>query len=149
MLDYILTNAWQLWALVSVICLILELGSGDLFLLSFAIAAALTAVLSLLGLNIYIQLVIFAVSSLLTLLLIRPSLLRKLHKGEDKRNSNTDALVGKTGIVLEEIPAKGYGRVSLGGDDWKAKSADGGAIAKGATVAFVDRESIIITVKTI
>lgn len=149
MLEHILTNAWELWAVISVICLILELGSGDLFLLSFAISAAATAILSLLGLNIYAQLVIFAVVSLLTLLLVRPSLLKLLHRGEDKRQSNAEALVRKTGFVTEAIPAQGYGRVSLGGDDWKAQSANGMAIAKGVQVKFVSRESIILTVETI
>lgn len=149
MIDYILSNAWQLWAVICVLCLILELGSGDLFLLSFAIAAAVTAIMPLVGLDIYVQLLVFAITSVLTLLLVRPSLLKKLHKGEDKRESNVDALCGKTGVVTEAIVEGGYGRVSLGGDDWKACTPDGTALEKGTKVKFVNRESIILIVEKI
>ena len=149
MLETFANYAWQIWATIAVICLILELGSGDLFLLSFAIRAAVTAILAFLGAGIYVQLLVFAVVSILTLLLVRPSLLKLLHKGEDKRDSNVDALVGKTGIVTEDIPEDNFGRVSLGGDDWKAKTVDGKPLKRGEKVKFVSRESLVITVESI
>lgn len=149
MLSNLFSHLWELWAVVSVACLILELGSGDLFLLSFAISAAVTAICSLIFPSIYVHLLVFAIASLMTLLLVRPSLLKLLHKGEDKRESNTDALVGKQGVVSETIVAGGYGRVMLGGDDWKACSADGSEIQKGTTVRMVKQESIILTVEKI
>ena len=149
MLETFANYAWQIWATIAVICLILELGSGDLFLLSFAISAAVTAILAFLGAGIYVQLLVFAVVSILTLLLVRPSLLKLLHKGEDKRDSNVDALVGKTGIVTEDIPEDNFGRVSLGGDDWKAKTVDGKRVKRGEKVKFVSRESLVITVESI
>lgn len=149
MFDHLFSHLWELWAVISVACLILELGSGDLFLLSFAISSAVTAVCSLFIPNIYVQLLVFVVASLMTLLLVRPSLLKRLHKGEDKRESNTDALVGKHGVVKETIAAGGYGRVQLGGDDWKACAADGGEIVKGTPVRMVKQESIILTVEKI
>ena len=72
MLETFANYAWQIWATIAVICLILELGSGDLFLLSFAISAAVTAILAFLGAGIYVQLLVFAVVSILTLLLVPP-----------------------------------------------------------------------------
>ena len=149
MLETLANYAWQIWTTIAVICLILELGSGDLFLLSFAISAAVTAIIAFLGAGIYVQLLVFAVVSLLTLLLVRPSLLKALHKGEDKRNSNVDALKGKTGVVTEDIPEDNFGRVMLGGDDWKAKTVDGKPLKRGAKVKFVSRDSLILTVEEI
>ena len=87
MLETVANYAWQIWTIIAVICLILELGSGDLFLLSFAISAAVTAIIAFFGAGIYVQLLVFAVVSLLTLLLIRPSLLKALHRGEDKKTT--------------------------------------------------------------
>ena len=40
MIDYLSQNIWLIWVLVSLLCLILELGSGDLFILSFSVGAA-------------------------------------------------------------------------------------------------------------
>ena len=37
MIDYIMQNLWQMWAVVAVICLILELTAGDFFIICFAI----------------------------------------------------------------------------------------------------------------
>ena len=54
MLETFANYAWQIWATIAVICLILELGSGDLFLLSFAISAAVRAMLAFFGAGIYV-----------------------------------------------------------------------------------------------
>lgn len=146
MIDYLLSNLWALWACVSVVCLMMELTSGDCFLLCIAIGSAVTALVAALGGGIYVQLIVASIVSLFCLFAIRPKLLKKLHEGEDKRVSNADAVVNKVGEVTEDIPANGFGRVAAGGDDWKAKTADGSALAKGQRVKVTALESIIVTV---
>lgn len=145
MIEYLANNMWQVWAVVAVLGLILELSSGDFFIICFAFGAAGAAALSPFT-NIYIQLLVFSVVTALCIFFVRPFALRYLHKGEDKRVSNGDALIGLTGFVTEDIPAQGYGRVGVGGDDWKAVSASQQPIAKGTKVKVVDRKSIIVTV---
>lgn len=149
MIDYLLSNLWALWACVSVVCLMMELTSGDCFLLCIAIGSAVTALVAALGGGIYVQLIVASIVSLFCLFAIRPKLLKKLHEGEDKRVSNADAVVNKVGEVTEDIPANGFGRVAAGGDDWKAKTADGSALAKGQRVKITALESIIVTVEKI
>ena len=39
MIEYILQNMWQVWAVIAVVCLILELSSGDFFIICFSIGA--------------------------------------------------------------------------------------------------------------
>mgnify|MGYP003238481980 FL=1 len=123
MIDYFAANLWQLWVLVTVVCLILELTSGDLFILCFSIGALVTAVLSAFGLGFYGQLAVFVVASVLSLLFVRPSLVRRLHGRKKERLSNADALIGRIGRVSEAIEQGGYGRVAIDGDDWKAVSS--------------------------
>ncbi len=147
MIDYFAANLWQLWVLVTVVCLILELTSGDLFILCFSIGALVTAVLSAFGLGFYGQLAVFVVASVLSLLFVRPSLVRRLHGRKKERLSNADALIGRIGRVSEAIEQGGYGRVAIDGDDWKAVSSDGTYVPMGQNVRVVSRESIIITVE--
>ena len=149
MIEYFLLNMWQLWAVVAVVCLILELMAGDFFVICFSIGAVFAAVASAVGLNIYWQLALFAVFTLISLFWVRPFAQRYLHKGEENRVSNADALMGRQGRVVEAIQAGGYGRVQIDGDVWKAVSADSQPISEGATVCVVGRESTIITVKIV
>ena len=96
MIDYIMQNLWQMWAVVAVICLILELTAGDFFIICFAIGAVGAAIdAGLFGNGIYTQLFVFVVITLLSLFYVRPFAKRYLHKGEDKRISNADALLGR------------------------------------------------------
>ena len=136
MIDYFAANLWQLWVLVTVVCLILELTSGDLFILCFSIGALVTAVLSAFGLGFYGQLAVFVVASVLSLLFVRPSLVRRLHGRKKERLSNADALIGRIGRVSEAIEQGGYGRVAIDGDDWKAVSSDGTYVPMGRTCAW-------------
>jgi len=140
-------HLWQAWALVSLICLILELTNGDLYILCFALGAIGGAVASLFTESLVTQIIVFAVCTLLSVFFIRPVALRWLHKGEDERLSNADALIGRVGRVSQKIEAGGYGRVAIDGDDWKAESVDGSAIAEGEKVTVAGRESIILQVK--
>lgn len=148
MIDYIMQNLWQMWAVVAVICLILELTAGDFFIFCFAIGAVGAAIdAGLLGNGIYTQLFVFVVITLLSLFYVRPFAKRYLHKGEDKRISNADALLGRQGRVVETIVAGGYGRVQIDGDIWKAVTQGDADIPEGSNVTVIDRESTIITVK--
>lgn len=147
MIDYFASHLWQLWALVSFICLILELTNGDFFIMCFAIGGVCAAIASALGVGFYGGLLVFAICSVLSLWLVRPTALKYLHKNADERVSNADALMGRIGRVSETIEAEGYGRVAIDGDDWKAVSANRGRIEKGSNVKVVGRDSIIITVE--
>lgn len=128
------------------VCLILEVSSGDFFITCFAIGALITIFPALLGVPLWAQILVWAVCSVLSIKLVRPCLLRLLHKGGEHRLSNADALIGQVGKVSQAIPAQGAGRVQLDGDDWKAVST-GETLPVGTKVRIVSRESIILTVE--
>jgi len=147
MIDYLIANMWQVWAVVSIVCLILELSSGDFFIICFSIGAVFSIVAAVLGLGIYWQLFIFAIFSLLSVLFVRPVALRYLHKNDPNKPSNADALIGRTGKVTEPITVGSNGYVQIDGDLWRAVSNND--IPVGTTVRVVGRESTIITVETL
>lgn len=149
MIDYLAQHLWQMWAVIAVVCLILELMAGDFFIICFSIGAVFAAITAAVGGGIYMQLLAFAVFSLISLFWLRPFAQRYLHKGEDNRVSNADALMNRQGRVVETVKADSYGRVQIDGDIWKAVTNESQDIPAGTNVCVVGRESTIITVETI
>ncbi|MCR5644760.1 MAG: NfeD family protein [Prevotella sp.] len=148
MVEYIVQHLWQMWAVVAVVCLILELTAGDFFIICFSIGAFFAGIAAALGVNIYWQLSTFAVFTLISLFWVRPFAKRYLRKGEDNRVSNADALLGRQGRVVETVKTDGFGRVQIDGDIWKAVTNEPADIPVGSLVKVVGRESTIITVET-
>ena len=149
MIAYFMVNMWQAWALVCIICLILELTSGDFFIMCFSLGAIAAAIVAAIGTSLTAQIIVWVVASALCLLFVRPFALKYLHKHDEDHPSNADALMGREGTVSETIKAGDYGRVAIDGDDWKAKSNVDRDILEGTKVRVIGRESIIITVETI
>jgi len=146
MIEYISQNLWQFWAVIAVVCMILELTSGDFFILCFAIGGAVAAIIAPFS-SFYVQLAVFAVVSVVSIFTFRPLALRWFHRNDPDRVSNADALIGREGKVREAIPEDDYGRVAIDGDVWRAKSQDGASVAEGETVVVIARESTLLTVE--
>lgn len=147
MIEYISQNLWLLWTIVVMLCLIIELGSGDFFVTCFAIGAIGALVSSFLGIPLWMQILIFSLCSVLSILFIRPPLLRWLHAKGEHRLSNAEALVGRTATVVEPIAPDGSGYVKIDGDVWKAVTCDAEHIERGEKVRVVKMNSIIVTVQ--
>lgn len=148
MTEYIYANLWQPWAVLLVACLITELFTGGFFMVCFAFGALFAVLAALAGAGLYGQLALFVLFSLVGLFLVRPFAMRFLHGRGSERVSNADAIIGRVGVVSEDIPCQGYGRVALDGDDWKAQLPPGTTmpLVCGTSVRIVARESIIVTV---
>ena len=125
---------------------VLQLNRQEILTLIFQKTQELIEVAHI-GINGVGQIIVFAIFTIISLLLVRPTALKYLHRGEDNRISNADAIIGRTGIVSETIIKGGYGRVAIDGDDWKAQSTETENVEKGEKVIVESRDSIIITVK--
>lgn len=149
MLDYFSANLWQLWAILAVVCLIVELMTGGFFIICFAIGAMAAALTTLFG-GLALQVVVFIIFSAVSVFMVRPFALRYLHENKPAPVSNADALLGRVGRVSETIVAGGFGRVAIDGDDWKAQATGTDTdIAEGSLVQVTGRESIIIDVEPV
>ena len=141
---------YQLWLIAAIILVIVEICTAGFGSICFAIGAGLAALGAGLGLNATWQIVVFAVVSMLTFIFLRPVVIRFLEKKSKDVKTNADALIGRKAVVSERIDgAQHTGRVAVDGDDWKAVSTDGSVIEKGAEVEIINRDSIILSVKSL
>jgi membrane protein implicated in regulation of membrane protease activity len=140
---------WQYWIIVAILCVVIEIMTVGFAFMCFAIGAVAAALVTFCGSSFDMQLLTFGVVTLLSFFFIRPMMLKiTQRKDKEKAKSNADALIGRRGIVDEEITELG-GRVVIDGDNWKAVSENGERIPKGAAVEITEINSIIITVKKI
>ena len=82
MTDYINANLWQLWSLIIVASIVLEMFSGGFFIICFAVGGLAALVSTLLG-GIYVQTAVFAIVSAIAIFLVRPFALRYIHRGTE------------------------------------------------------------------
>jgi len=92
-----------LWAVVAALAFVGELLSISFFLLFFALGAAVALVVALLGAGIVAQIVGFVVTSLLSLVVLRPVLTSRLSLRGGERYVSRALITGKSGIVTNAI----------------------------------------------
>lgn len=133
------------WIVLAGVCLIGEMLTGGFFLLWFGVGASVSAVLNYLEFDPIIQLVSFIIISLVLIAVSRP-FAQKITK-EPPRKAVSDRLVGKHGIVKEEILPKTGGIVRVEGDEWRAVSPE--RIETGAKIIVKKVESVKLHVEAV
>lgn len=114
-----------IWLIAGVALIAAEVLSGEFVLLMLGAGALAAAAGTLLGLSVLPATLVFAAVSVLLIAAVRPALRRKLDKAIEHTATNTAALVGKQGTVVEEIRGDHTGgRVKIGGDVWSAQAYD-------------------------
>ncbi len=104
-----------------------------LFLAPFALGALVAAVLAFLGMSFTVQVLAFAVVSVVAFAALRP-LARRLDRSVADHGVGARRLVGATAVVLSEIPANNFGIIRVGAEEWRAESSSDEAIPAGAIV---------------
>lgn len=131
------------WVVLAVVAAVVELSIPHFGLIFVSVAAIAAAVVSLAGFGAIAQSVIFVVALGLSLTVLRPRMMSKLHsRGVPSR---TDTLIGRDGIVTFDIEATvGAGRVNVGGEDWAARSV--APIPAGTRIRVVSADGIVLEV---
>ncbi|MHC4504775.1 MAG: NfeD family protein [Planctomycetota bacterium] len=118
-------HLWHLWLIAGLLSLVAELMLPGFLVACFAVGCFAALPLALLGATIAWQLMAFSVGTMAGLFALRPLVLKYAHRKGSGEATNVDALPGRTCIVTEAIdPLRNVGRVKLGGEDWKAVTAD-------------------------
>lgn len=116
---------WILWIVAACILGVGEMHTGGLYLLPFAVGAALAGVISLLGVGSLLAVLVFVLASMLVFGALRP-VARRHRRLPPAIRTGAAALVGKRAMVLERIANnEGVGCVKIdGGEVWTARSYD-------------------------
>lgn len=138
-------NMEILWLVLLILFLVAEGATAAVTTIWFAIGAVVALIAAILGAEIWLQVVLFSVVSVVCLLALRPVL--KKYIEPKKAKTNIDALIGKEGIVLEQIDnLAGTGKVKLGGMEWSAKSVTGAIIEKDTVIVVEKIEGVKVFV---
>lgn len=135
-----------IWGGLIVIFLIIEGVTAGLASIWFAIGAAAGLIASLCHAPLWLQTLLFAVVSALTLWLTRP-LAKKFINGRTEA-TNADRIIGGQAVVKERIDAlAGTGAVLADGKMWSARSTDGQVIETDTIVTVREIQGVKLMVE--
>lgn len=144
-------SIWLVWLLIAVVLFIIEIFTPGFFSACLGIAAAINTILILIFPNIstVLQIIIFAILSILSFVAIRPFALKYLYKNSNSKNTNADGLIGKRGKIIKPISPSNFGSMKIYGDEFMALSEDGTPIDEGSEVEIVKLDGIKVIVKKV
>lgn len=133
---------WVIWVIIAVALLIAEATTTAFVAIYFGIAAAVAAVLALIGLPVLVQLIAFGGAAVAGIVLTRPALRRAMGTTPLLR-TGVDAMRGRRGIVTKAIAELEPGQVRINGETWTARSYfDGEQIDAGTRVEVVEVKGV-------
>ena len=131
------------WIIGGLILAALEMVVPGFVLIWFGVAGVVTGILAFFFHDWVVQLAVFAGLSAL-LVTLSQLISRRLTKSEPEP-VGANRLRGVEGRVLSDIKASGFGRVKVGGEEWRATAKQ--AIAGGETVKVIGVEGTHLVVE--
>ena len=137
-------NAELIWFIIGLVLILLEFAAPGVIIVFFGAGAWITALTTWMGLtgSLAAQLLVWAISSVLLLVLLRRRLSARLHGFETRPQDpdvNLDGFAGVEVTVVRDVaPGHREGRVELNGAEWTAVSATPIAAGRLAVIESAD-----------
>ena len=110
-----------IWLAILVVCVGIEIATMGLTTIWFAGGALVSAILAALNVPLWLQIVAFFGVSLILLYLTRPVAVKYFKK--DRVKPHVASRTGRPGVAIREIEnLAGIGQVTVGGQEWSARS---------------------------
>lgn len=134
------------WLIAFVVLVGIEVATMALTTIWFAGGAFVAFLLSLFGISVEVQLIVFLIVSFLLLFLTRPFASRFINTNTVK--TNAESLVGREARVTARISNElGEGAAIIDGQEWTARTReDGVIIAEGTMVRICDIQGVKLIV---
>jgi inner membrane protein len=139
---------WWHWLLLGLVFTALEAATaGGFYIIFFGVAAIVIALLALFDLAgpLWLQLLLFSALSVLSLMLFRNPIMRRLNLSAG--TTDLDTLAGENCTALEPMPPGGNGRVEARGTSWSARNIGTTPLASGARCIVTRSERLTLLVK--
>ncbi len=130
-----------IWLIIAILLMIGEIFTPGFFLFCISIGALSAAATAIVTKSIMIQISIFVVVIIISVLLIRPVLNKFFVK--DKK-TNSQRMIGMNVVVEEEITKENKGRVKINGESWFASANE--TISKGEKVIIDSIDGLTVKV---
>lgn len=137
----------ELWLVLLIVFLIIEVATLGLTTIWFAGGALAAMLAAILHVPLAFQIILFFLVSLVLLFFTRPIAVKYFNR--DRIKTNVESLVGKRGIVTEEIDnIHAKGTVTMNGQEWSARSfAENEVIPQGAVVTVMAISGVKLIVR--
>jgi len=113
----------------------------------FAVGALCAAVSSLITSSVLVQVIVFIVVTCGTLIATKP-LVDKYKKGHKEVKTNSDRLIGQTGVMLTDIDTlEAVGQLKVSGEVWTAKLKNPTPVKKDDKVKILAIEGVKMIVE--
>lgn len=143
--DLLLTSG-VMWIVIIVVAIIIEALTYNLTTTWFAIGGIFAWLISLTGINLIVQIIVFLLVSILLLIFARPFAVNVLKIGKVK--TNADRLIGRSATVLEEIDNNSNrGQIKVDGQVWSAKTKGQNKIEKNSIVIIQEIVGVKVVVE--
>ena len=131
------------WIILFLVLLLIELATVNLVSIWFAVGALGAFATSFFTNSILIQLLIFVVISVISLLITLP-IVKKFKSKESIVPTNLDRVIGRQAEVTKEIKPNHYGEVEIFGTTWTAISQETIKIGEKVRVLKIDGVKLIV-----
>lgn len=138
---------WQIFSIVGLAFLILEMSVPSMFFLNLAFAGFITAIVAVWFTDWVWLTIIFSILALLSILLLRPLMLRS-RKTNEQTTGMAAKYVGKTVKVIEPV-SRLSGAITVYDERWEARAEVEKPIAKGTAVKIIGYDSLVLKVEEI
>ncbi|NCC87526.1 MAG: NfeD family protein [Clostridia bacterium] len=133
MMELISSMGVYFWIAMLVVMIIFEAATLSLTTIWFAVGSLAAIIVSALNGSVILQLSVFALVSLLLLIMLRP-LVKNVFKVKNEK-TNADRIIGENALVIQKINNEDEtGQVKLMGQSWSARSEDNSIIETGEKV---------------
>lgn len=139
---------WEIFAIAGLLCLILEMIVPSMFFLNLAAAGFITAVISVYLHNWIALTIIFVFLSILSILFLRPLLVRSKNSSTDNETGIEGKYIGKEVKVIETV-TKTSGAITIYDERWEARIINDEEIPAGSMAKIVRNESLIMFVEKV
>ena len=125
-----------LWVIIGILFFIGEIYTPGFYLACIGVSSLVAAIPAAFDTTLTVQLVVFGIALVITMILLRPVLNRFL--GAKKGKTNKDRLIGRVVKVEKDIIKGEKGRVKVDGESWFAVCDEDVHVGESVRIVSID-----------